>query len=68
MAFRMSISTHPAIYITNVLLLPPSGLACHLVSLARTSVLDMPLRHTLTDRLNVPGFRDNAVKEYCAWR
>jgi hypothetical protein len=25
-------------------------------------------RHTLTDRLNIPGFRDDAVKEYCTWQ
>jgi hypothetical protein len=28
----------------------------------------MPLRHSVTDRLNIPGFRDDAVKEYCAWQ
>jgi hypothetical protein len=28
----------------------------------------MPSRHSATDRLNIPGFRDDAVKEYCAWQ
>lgn len=28
----------------------------------------MPPRHTANDRLNIPGFRDDAVKEYCAWQ
>ena len=47
---------------------PPSGPTSHLASLAGTPVLDMPSRHTPTDRLNIPGFRDDAVKEYCAWQ
>jgi hypothetical protein len=28
----------------------------------------MPLKYTPIDRLNIPGFWDDAVKEYCAWQ
>jgi hypothetical protein len=28
----------------------------------------MPSKYTPIDRLNIPGFRDDAVKEYCAWQ
>src|SRR6266536_1520762 len=62
-----SAATPPAIHITNVLP-PPSGPTSHLVSLAGTLVPDMPSRHTPTDCLNIPGFRDDTVKEYCAWQ
>jgi hypothetical protein len=50
--------------ITNVLP-APSSQTSHLVSMAGTPVPDMPSRSTPTDRLNIPGFRDDAVKEYC---
>jgi hypothetical protein len=62
-----SAATPPAIHITNVLP-PPSDPTSHLASLAGTPVPDMPSRHSATDRLNIPGFRDDAVKEYCAWQ
>ena len=60
-----SVTTPPVIHITNVLPLP-SGLTSHLASLAGTPVPDMSSRHIPTNRLNIPGFRNNAVKEYCA--
>lgn len=44
---------------------PPSGLTPHLAPLAGIPVLDMPSKR---DRLNIPSFRDNVVKEYCAWQ
>ena len=28
----------------------------------------MPSKYTLIDRLNIPGFWDDAVKEYYAWQ
>jgi hypothetical protein len=28
----------------------------------------MPSKYTPIDRLNIPGFRDDAVKEYYAWQ
>jgi hypothetical protein len=37
-------------------------------SLAGTPALDMPSKCTLINRLNIPGFRDDVVKEYCAWQ
>ena len=65
-ASRTSVATPSAIHITNVLP-PPSDPTSHLASLAGTLVPDMPSRHNATDRLNIPGFRDDTVKEYCAW-
>jgi hypothetical protein len=39
-----------------------------LSSVAGTPAPDMPSQYTPIDRLNIPGFRDDAVKEYCAWQ
>jgi hypothetical protein len=61
-----SAATPPAIHMTNVL--PPSSPTSYLASLAGTPVPDIPLRHTLINRLNIPGFRDDAIKEYCTWQ
>jgi hypothetical protein len=33
---------------------------------ARTPAPDMPSKYTPINRLNIPGFQDDAVKEYCA--
>ena len=62
-----SAAAPPAIHITNVLP-PSSGPVSHLASVTGSPVPDMPPRHTANDRLNIPGFRDDAVKEYCAWQ
>ena len=56
----------PAIHITSVLP-PPSGPTLHRASSAGTPAPDIP-SHTPVDRLSIPGFRDDAVKEYCAWQ
>jgi hypothetical protein len=37
-------------------------------SVARTPAPDMPSKYTPIDHLNIPGFQDDAVKEYCAWQ
>jgi hypothetical protein len=37
-------------------------------SSAGTPALDMPSNYTPIDRLNIPGFRDDVVKEYYAWQ
>jgi hypothetical protein len=62
-----STTSHLPIHI-NVLL----ALSCqtsHLLScLAETLALDMPSKYTLIDCFNIPGFRDDVVKEYCAWQ
>ena len=60
-------ATPPAIYITNVLP-PPSGPTPYLASLSGTLALNILTRYTLIACLNIPGFRDDAVKEYCAWQ
>jgi hypothetical protein len=66
-ATRTSTASHP-IAITNVLP-APFYQTSHLVSSpAGTPAPDMPPKYTLIDRLNIPGFRDDAVKEYCAWQ
>jgi hypothetical protein len=63
-----SAAISPAIHITNVMP-PPSGLVSHLASVTGSPVPNMPSRqHIANDRLNIPGFRDDAVKEYCAWQ
>lgn len=56
----------PTIHITNVMPPPP---ASHLASVTGSPVPEMPSRqHTANDRLNIPGFQDDAVKEYCTWQ
>jgi hypothetical protein len=62
----MSTAGHP-ITITNVLP-APFYQTSDLSSLAGTPAPDMPSQYTPIDRLNIPGFRDDAVKEYCAWQ
>jgi len=63
-----STATPSTIHITNVLP-SPSGPVSHLASVTGSPVPDMPLRqHTADGRLNIPGFRDDAVKEYYAWQ
>jgi hypothetical protein len=57
----------PPINITNVLP-APSGQQSHVASSAATPAPDMPSKSTLPNRLNIPGFRDDAVEEYCAWQ
>ena len=54
----------------NINVLPaPSCQKSHLVSCpAKTLALGMPPNYTPIDRLNIPDFRDDAVKEYCAWQ
>jgi len=66
-ASRTSASSLPLINITNVLP-TPSSQASHLASVAKTPVPDMPSRSTLTNRLNIPGFRDDTVEEYYNWQ
>jgi hypothetical protein len=66
-ASGISAATPPAIHITNVLP-PPSDPTSHLASVAGTLVPDIPSRHTPTDRLNIPGFLDEQVEEYCTWQ
>ncbi|CZR54769.1 uncharacterized protein PAC_04653 [Phialocephala subalpina] len=61
-----SAAAPPAIHITNVLP-PPSGPTSYRAFSAGTPAPDIP-SHTPVDRLNIPGFRDDAVKEYCAWQ
>jgi hypothetical protein len=64
-ASRTSASSLPPVNITNVL--PAlSGQQYHLASSAATPALDMPSKSTPPNRLNIPGFRDDAVEEYCA--
>ncbi|KAM3066206.1 hypothetical protein ACMFMG_012110 [Clarireedia jacksonii] len=57
----------PAIHITNMLP-SPSDPTSHLASIDGTPVPDMLSRHTPTDRLNIPGFLDEQVEEYCTWQ
>jgi hypothetical protein len=66
-ASRTSASGLPPINITNVLP-APSSQQSHLASSAATPAPDMPSKSTPLNRLNIPGFRDNAVEEYCAWQ
>jgi hypothetical protein len=62
---RTSTASQPPI---NINVLPaPSCQTCHQVSSpARTPAPDMPSKYTPINRLNIPGFQDDAVKEYCA--
>jgi hypothetical protein len=62
-----STSSLPPINITNVLP-APSGQQSHLASSAATPDPDMTSKSTLPNRLNIPGFRDDAVEEYCNWQ
>jgi hypothetical protein len=65
-ATRTSTASYPLITITNVLLVL-SYQASYLVPLpVRTLALDMPLKSTLINHLNIPGLRNVVVKEYCA--
>jgi hypothetical protein len=48
---------------------PLSSLVLHLAFVTRSLVLNMPSRqHITNNRLNIPSFRDDAIKEYCAWQ
>lgn len=62
---RTSTASQPPI---NINVLPaPSCQTCHQVSSpARAPAPDMPSKYTTINRPNIPGFRDDAVKEYCA--
>jgi hypothetical protein len=66
-ASRSSAVSLPPIPITITVLPAPSDQTSHLVSLPAAAP-DMPLKSTLIDRLNIPGPRDEAVEEYCAWQ
>jgi len=37
-------------------------------SLAGTSAPDMPSKSTLTNPLDIPGFLDKQVEDYCTWQ
>jgi hypothetical protein len=60
-----STTSHLPIHI-NVLPAPSCQTSCLLSCLAEAP--DMPSKYTPIDRLNIPGFRGDAVKEYCAWQ
>jgi hypothetical protein len=62
-----SVSGLPPINITNVLPVL-SGQQSYLASSAATPAPDMPSKSTLPNCLNIPGFRDNTVEEYCTWQ
>jgi hypothetical protein len=56
------------VHITNVMP-QPSGAMSHLASVTGSPVPEMSSQqHTADNHLNIPGFRDDAVKEYCAWQ
>ena len=61
-----STSSLPLINITNVLP-ASSGQQSHLASSAATPDPDMTSKYAPPNRLNIPGFRDDAVEEYCNW-
>jgi hypothetical protein len=64
---RTSTAGHP-ITITNVLLALFYQTSYLVSSPSGTPALDMPLKYTPIDCLNIPGYWDDAVKEYCAWQ
>jgi hypothetical protein len=55
-----SVANLPPIHITNTM--PASS--CQNCQQRRSSVPEIPLPNS---RLSIPGFRDKAVEEYCAW-
>ena len=65
-ASRTSASSLPLVNITNVL--PAlSGQTSHLASLAGTPALDLPSTSPLIVCLDILGFLDEQVEEYCTW-
>lgn len=64
---RTSASSLPLINST-IVLPAPSSQTSHLASSAGTPAPDMPSKSNSTNRLNIPGLRDDAVEEYCAWQ
>jgi hypothetical protein len=62
-----STSSLPPINITNVL--PAlSDQQSRPVSSATTPTPEMPSKSTLSNHLNIPGFRDNTVEKYYNWQ
>jgi hypothetical protein len=66
-ASGISASSLPSINITNVLL-APFGQTSHLASLVGTPAPDLPSTSTPMVRLDIPGFLDEHVAEYCNWQ
>jgi hypothetical protein len=63
---KKSASSLPPVNITNVL--PAlTGQAYHLATSARIPAPDMPSKYTPIDHLDIPGFLDDQVEEYCAF-
>jgi hypothetical protein len=66
-ASRTSASSLPPVNITNVLP-APSGQTSHLASVAGTPAPDLPSKSIPIVRLDIPGFLDEQVEEYCTWQ
>jgi hypothetical protein len=66
-ATRTSVSSLPPVNITNVLP-APSGQTSHLASSAGTPAPDLPSTSPPIVRLDIPGFLDEQVEEYCTWQ
>jgi hypothetical protein len=59
-------ASHGPITITNVLPALPDQIS-HLVS-SQAGAPGVPSKYTPITRLNIPGYRDEAVREYCTWQ
>ncbi|KAH8588257.1 hypothetical protein B0O99DRAFT_746948 [Bisporella sp. PMI_857] len=66
-ASRVSASSIPPVHITNVIP-APSGQISQLASSAGGLASDVPAKFTSSVCLDISGYLDEHVKEYCAWQ
>jgi hypothetical protein len=66
-ASRTSVSSLPSVNITNILL-ALSGQTSYLASSAGTPAPNLPSISSLIVCLDIPGFLDKQVEEYCTWQ